>query len=223
MNVTLCSAFRNATPFLANYFNQVNALDYELHKRNDRLQFVWGEGDSTDGTLKMLEGAKFRFRATVVDCTHDGEAFGSIEHPTRFQQLAHVGNCIWQAIPADADAVVYIESDLLWQPATIIGLLDALIAYPAVCPMVMDSLLSFYDVWAYRRNGQRFTKHPPYHPDIDGDRMLKLDSAGSCMAIRGQLAQRLSFPADCFVGFCRELYRLGGELYLDPSLTVFHP
>lgn len=223
MNVTLCSAFRNATPTLATYFNQVNALDYELHKRGHRLSMVWGEGDSTDGTLAMLKGATFRFRARLVDCTHGGKVFESIEDTERFDQLAYVGNCIWQAIPKDADAVVYVESDLLWLPSTITALIDALTVYPAVSPMVKDSPLSFYDVWAYRRNGQRFTKHPPYHPDIRHGEMLKLDSAGSCMAIRGQLARKLSFPADCFVGFCRELYRLGGELYLDPSLTVFHP
>lgn len=230
MNITLCSAFRNATPYLATYFNQVNALDYELHKRGDRLQLVWGEGDSTDGTLSMLKGATFRFRANVIDCTHGGKVFGSIEDTERFDQLAYVGNCIWQAIPADTDAVVYIESDLLWQPETIIGLLEGLTAYPAVSPMVMHiknpGLYKgegpfFYDRWAFRRNGVRFTNEPPYHVDI-GKEMLRLDSAGSCIAIRYQLAQNLYFPNDCFVGVSRLIHEQGGEIWLDPELKVFH-
>lgn len=224
MRVTLCSAFRNASGYLQRYFDQAHALDLALHERGHTLRFVWGEGDSTDATRRTLQAACYRFRANVVDCTHGGPAYGSIEDAQRFRQLAKVGNIIWSAIPEDTDAVIYVESDLIWQPATLIGLLDRLADYPAVAPMVLDKppANSYYDVWAYRRNGVRFTKAPPFHPALNGA-MLKLDSAGSCMAIRWSLAQWLHFPDDCFVGFCRRLYEQGGELWLDPTLTVFHP
>lgn len=225
MKICLCSAFRNSTDYLPRYFGQAHELDIALCDRGDRLRFVWGEGDSTDNTRRWLKAATYRFWANIVDCTHGGPVFGSIESAERFAQLAKVGNKIWAAIPEDTDAVVFVESDLIWEPATIVGLLDALTVYPAVTPMIMDSPpdRTFYDVWGFRRNGVRFTKQPPFHPDIVPGKMLQLDSAGSCIALRWKLAQWLHFPPDCFVGFCRELYKQGGELWLDPTLVCYHP
>lgn len=225
MNVTLCSAFRNAMHYLPRYLDQCYWLDASLHQQGHTLRFVWGEGDSTDATLKTLESFMGLFKATIVDCTHGGQVYGSIESWLRFKQLSHVGNVIWAAIPEDTDAVIYVESDLIWEPATLVKLLEALTVYPAVVPMIMDSppADTFYDVWAYRRNGVRFTKRFPFHADFWPHSVMQLDSAGSCMALRWKLAQGLSFPEDCFVGFCRLLYQQGGELWLDPTLTVFHP
>lgn len=225
MNVTLCSAFRNAAPYLSRYFDQCHQLDTLLHQQGHSLRFVWGEGDSTDHTLKTLQAACYRFKASIVDCTHGGQVYGSIESWLRFKQLSHVGNVIWAAIPEDTDAVIYVESDLIWEPATLVKLLAALTVYPAVAPMIMDSppLESFYDVWGFRRNGIRFTKRFPFHADFWPHGMMQLDSAGSCIAIRWKLGQWLSFPDDCFVGFCRLLHEQGGELWLDPSLVCFHP
>jgi hypothetical protein len=229
MNVTLCSAFRNATPYLPRYFARIDALDHALHALGHRLTLVWGEGDSTDSTLAVLQAATYRFRAHLVDCTHGGPAFGSIESVARFRQLAQVGNKIWAAIPENTDAVIYVESDLIWQPATLVALLDSLTVYPAVAPMILDSppLDTFYDVWGFRRNGVRFAKQPPYYPGLThfraAGKAIQLDSAGSCLALRWSLAQWLHFPEDCFVGFCRLLYERGGELWLDPTLVCLHP
>lgn len=225
MNVTLCSAFRNACGYLPRYLAQCHHLDALLYQRGHQLRFVWGEGDSTDHTKTTLVAASYRFRALVVNCAHGGPVYGSIEHEQRFQQLAHVGNVIWAAIPEDTDAVLYVESDLIWEPVTLAKLLDALTVYPAVAPMVMDSppLNTYYDTWGSRCNGMRFVKRWPYHPDLTDGEMLKMDSAGSCIAIRWKLAQWLHFPEDCFVGFCRLLYERDGEVWLDPSLKIFHP
>lgn len=225
MNVTLCSAFRNATPYLNRYLGQVAGFYEALGAQGHALRCVWGEGDSTDQTRAALAAARTMWLTTIVDCTHGGPVYGSIEHEQRFRQLAYVGNQIWAAIPEDTDAVIYVESDLIWEPATLVKLLDWLTTLPAVVPMIMDSppAETFYDVWAFRRNGIRFTKRFPFHADFWPHDLMWLDSAGSCMALRFRLAQGLHFPDDCFVGFCRLLYEQGGELWLDPTLTVFHP
>lgn len=228
MNVTLCSAFRNSVVngHLERYLEQVWALHGALNERGDALHCVWGEGDSSDDSRAQLAGGLYGWEFTLADCTHGGPAFESIENQQRFRQLAKVGNAIWAVIPEDTDAVIYVESDLVWEPATLLGLLDALTVYPAVTPLIMDNppANTYYDVWGSRRNGSRFTKQPPYHPDIVPRQMLKLDSAGSCIALRWKLAQWLHFPEDCFVGFCRLLYERGGELWLDPTLPpVYHP
>lgn len=225
MNITLCSAFRNAAGYLRRYFDQVDAFDTLLYHEGHGLDLIWGEGDSTDDTLKTLQAATYRFPAKIVDCTHGGPAYGSIESGARFRQLAHVGNTIWAAIPDVSDAVIYVESDLIWAPGVLLGLLEHLAEYPAVAPMILDSppKQTFYDVWGFRRLGLRFTKRLPYHPDIVAGEMLKMDSAGSCLALRGELARRVHFPEDCFVGLCRLLHEQGGDLWLDPDLKVWHP
>lgn len=229
MNITLCSAFRDSTPYLSTYFNQVNALDYELHKQGHKLQMVWGEGDSIDGTLKMLSGAKFRFRATVVDCTHGGAAIGSVVSEERFKQLGYVGQCIWSAIPDNSDAVVWVESDLLWQPATLAGLIDNLEEYPAISPMVMldragwGSGVNFYDTFVFRKDGTHFTHRKPYHPGYVADRPFQVDSAGSVLAMRGDIAKRIVVDERVLLGVCAQIYEMGESVWVNPTLPpVIH-
>lgn len=222
MNITLCSAFRNAEKYLDRYFKQIADFDLVLIKRGDNLSPIWGEGDSTDGTLSELW--RMAFGARIVDCTHNGPVFGSIESAQRFKQLAYVGNKILDAVPIDTDVLVWVESDLTWKPETLIALINRLQYLPCVAPMVMEkSTGGFYDIWAYRCNGVQFTKNYPYHTDLRGE-LLQMDSVGSCVAMVGDVAKRVRFPEqDVFVGLCRQINALGESIWLDPALTVWHP
>lgn len=231
-SITLVSAFRDSMPYADRYLRQVAGLYELLAKRGDTLTCVWGEGDSRDATPVALATVAADHNATIVDCTHGGPAYGSVEDERRFKQLAFVGNQLWAAIPETTDVVVYVESDLIWSAATLLALIDATAVWPAVAPMVMHDrdpgLYAgdgpfFYDRWAFRRGGVKFSNEPPYHPDICGHKPLQLDSAGSCLALRWRLAQWLYFPPDCFVGFCRLLYEREASLWLLPSLIVRHP
>lgn len=223
MIVCLVSSFRNSSRYLDRYIEQVAGLQTLLHARGDALTLRLGHGDSSDGTHGMLhEAVSNMFSAWIVDVSHGGPAYGSVEDAQRFRQLAYVANRLSDTIPAEADAVLWVESDLIWEPATLVALLDRLADYPAVAPMLMDGEQSFYDVYAYRRGGVRFTKEPPFHPDINGA-PLRLDSAGSCVAVRGDLGRSLRWPAeDVFVGWCRALGDAGGAIFLEPGLRVEH-
>lgn len=232
MNVTICSAFRNAVHYLPRYLEQIDCLDYAL---KGKLSFVWGEGDSTDNTRKLLQANTYRFRAQIVDCSHGGALFGSIVHAQRFKQLAHVGNTMLAAIPQDVEAVVLLDSDLIWEAATLVVLIHHLATYPAIAPMIFHKddpgLYAgygpfFYDTFAFRRGQIRFSNMAPYHPDHpDEDRaVLQMDSAGGCLAMRGELARQVHFSADeVIVGLCKEIYQCGESVWLDPSLSIFHP
>lgn len=231
MNITLCSAFRNsvANGHLFRYLVQCHDLDTALYHAGHRLSFVWGEGDSTDDTLKVLTAAKWRFKAQVVDCTHGGADYPSIVLAERFRQLASVGNTIWSAIPEQAEAVVYVESDLVWEAATLATLVERLTEYPAIGPMIMldregwPRKTAYYDVWATRQAGQHFEHRPPYHPCYRPDAPFMVDSTGSCMALRADLARKVYFPdADVFVGLSRLIYENGESLWIDPALKCFH-
>lgn len=228
MNITLCSSFRTATGYLPRYLRQVDALDTLLYHAGHRLSFIWAEGDSTDSTQKMLHAARWRFKTTIVDATHGGPNFDSIVSVRRFAQLAYVANKVWELLPAEADAVIWVESDLVWEPAMMVRLIERLQDVPCVGPMVMDSppAQTYYDVWAHRRGGVQFTKQPPYHPHIPATNgcLLEMDSIGSIVAMRGEVARAVYVPVeDVLVGTCRMIRELGHSVWLDTGAKCFHP
>ena len=228
MNITLCSSFRNATGYLQRYLRQCDALDTLLYHAGHRLSFIWAEGDSTDSTMKALHAARWRFKSTIVDATHGGPAFESIVSVKRFAQLAYVANKVWELLPQEAAVVIWAESDLIWEPAMMVRLIERLQEVPVVGPMVFDSppAKTYYDVHVHRRNGQQFTKQPPYHADIAGANggLLEMDSIGSIVAMRGDVARAVWVPMeDVLVGTCRMIRELGHKIYLDTGAKCFHP
>ena len=228
MNITLASAFRDSVPYLQRYLSQCSDLDTLLYHAGHKLSFVWGEGDSADSTLAMLTAAKWRFKADVVDCTHGGGEWGSVVRAERFRQLAHVGRVIWGALPESADVVVYCESDLVWEPATMLGLIERVGEYPAISPMVfLDragwSKKAWYDTWGgVGMDGQHFEHRPPYNAGYNPDRPFQVRSMGSCMAFRSDIARKLKIDERVFQGMCAQIYEMGESVWIDPALTVTH-
>lgn len=231
MNITLCSAFRNSVQngHLDRYIEQVWALYGALDERGDRLHCAWGEGDSDDDTRSQLVGGLCGWEFTLVDCTHGGREFGSVERAERFRQLAHVGRCIWAAIPADADAVVYAESDLIWDAQTIVRLIDQLQEYPAISPMVLldrkgwGKGINFYDTWGgIGLNGRHFEHFPPYNAGYKASEPFPVSSMGSCMAMRGDIARRIAIDDELFQGISAQIWRMGESVWIDPQALLFH-
>jgi hypothetical protein len=226
MNVTIVSCFRDSSHYIDLYFHQVQGLYNLLCARGDHLSLLLGYGDSTDGTGEMLfEAAQFNFGARLVDVSHGGPLYGSVENAQRFKQLATMGNKLLDCVPPDADVVGIVESDLIWDALTLSDLIAHTAYVPAIAPMIMDGPHSFYDVYAFRRNGQRFTKTPPYHECLDGCcDLVQLDSAGSVLFVRGDLAKQARFTeSEAIVGYSKDIYRHGGSIWLDPALSVQHP
>lgn len=226
MNITVISIFRNACRYLERYFEQMDDLQAALTQRGDCLHLLLGYGDSTDGTGEALfDECYFRFDAHLVDVSHGGPVFGSIEHPQRFKQLAAIGNRLLDCVPPNADVVGFVESDLIWDAATLVRLIDHIQDYVAVAPMVMDGPESFYDVFAFRANGKRFSKKPPYHSCFDEyARLYPLDSAGSVLFADAYLARKAKLSdGEAIVGYCKDLREQGGSIWLDAQASVLHP
>jgi len=229
MNITLCSAFRSSYDYLRRYYQQALSLRDRLQARGDALRFVWGEGDSVDGTLTILRIMAGELGiAQIVDCAHGGPAFGSVVNMERFRQLAYVASRVWAAIPADSDVVVWVESDLIWDASTMSSLIDRVTEYGAISPMVYLERKgwkrwSFYDTFCFVLNGQHFEHHPPYHAGYHPDQPFRVDSAGSCMAIRGDIAKRITFDDNTlFPEISRQISLSGSAVYVDPGLCVYH-
>jgi hypothetical protein len=156
-----------------------------------------------------------------------------VVNAARFKQLAHVASRVWAAIPADSEIVVYVESDLIWDAATMTILIDQVAEYGAICPMVYLERKgwrkdSFYDTWAaVGLDGQHFEHYAPYHASYDPNRPFQVRSMGSCMAMRGEIARRIVFDdSTIFPDICRQIV-FGGNgdsqgVYIDPLLSVYH-
>ena len=219
MHVAIATLFRDSIGYIDTFFSQVT----ELHKHVN-VRLIACEGDSNDNSWDHLRTAaeSAPFTVELLKRDHGGNRYPRDINPMRFQQLAYLANSMLAMI-GDEGAYIRVESDLLWDAKTMLALIQHLKTVPAVVPMVWRSGV-FYDTWAFRKDGVKFTNHPPYHVCLQENGLIRLDSAGSCMAIRGDIARRLRIPPeDAFVGTCRFIYQLGGSVWLDKEVSVTHP
>jgi hypothetical protein len=184
------------------------------------------EGDSTDQTWKALNN-NLQAGDVLLKCEHGGPYYPSQIIPMRWRQLALCCNVAITAATRDnvnGEHVVYMESDLIWGPPTILKLLAHLDhGRDAVAPMSMQGA-RFYDIWGYHKDDRRFSPWPPYHPGIVAHELTEIDSAGSCIAMRAEPATYVEFSlTDCIRGVGRSLQANDYTLWLDPTLAVRHP
>lgn len=224
MRIALCSIFQDSESYLARYMGQLGALHGTLKVRGHDLRYIWVEGDSSDNTYESLRTGAVVMRgfglmdAEVHQHNHGGPKYGSVDDINRWRQLAPVLNATLEHVQPTDDAVIYVESDLIWDAETMRKLLDRLKNYPAVGGLIYHSAGFFYDTYAYRQNGQRFGSD--YQP-TDSE-PFRIDSIGSCIVMRGDVARACRFGADtCLIG--ESLREHGYELWVDPTCRIVHP
>src|SRR5690606_11720429 len=106
----------------------------------------------------------------------------------------------------------------------LLTLIDDLEGCDVVAPMAMHHSGRFYDTWGYRKSGQPFAFYPPYHPDFRAGELMEMDTAGSCLAMRAEVARRCRMQRqDAVVGFCRDARERGYRIWLDTRVQVTHP
>ena len=234
MNVALCSAFRDSEDYLARYFDQVAALRDTLAARGDNLHLALVYGDCEDATPDNIGRmiAETGLAATVVEHSHNQPDYGHTQNPERFKALAGVANAMLAAVPADSEALIYAESDLIWQPKAALELLADLerpeisLAFPM---LMIKGKPQFYDIWAYRINHKLLNPWWPYHPALANGcgRYVELTGAGSFAAVRQPALaamQRVGFGSwDLWPGVVRALAAEGFRSWLDTEVTVWHP
>ncbi len=232
MKVVLASIFRDSCPYLPRYFTQVRALRDALLPDKE-FRCIWCEGDSTDATYETLKGWADHY-APYIDLFqyhHGGPKYPSEDIEDRWRRIALVDNAVMERLPDDTDALIYVESDLIWQPQTMIDLLKCLVEVPAVAPLSLHGdTVAFYDTWGYRGTDDgRFLREPPYHQSLAvtqplGGDLYPINSAGSCVVMRGEVARVARFgELDCIVGLGRSIREHGYGLWLAPDLAVIHP
>lgn len=241
MKVAVLSMFQNSMRYANVYLQQI--LNLNLVSPQHQFDMVLGEGDSTDGEATW-NWLNITFPGCVYKCVHGGKAYGSVDTPQRWRQLSVAWNQLLPHVLPEHDAALYIEADLIWEPRTILRLLDRLKEVDAVtglctwdnhpepqplCSCSAPDLLHLYDWWGMRAmEGVKFRVCYPYHPVLQtksATGLYPLDSCGSFLAMRGKVARECRFdpPEEGLCGFCANIQARGYRLWLDPKLRVIHP
>lgn len=224
------SQFRDdAGPNLSQYRQRVEALDYPA----ESLRFYLGEGDSLDNTWSELNHwADEDERVVPVKRNTGRPRLYHDPRPERMKTLATTGNAVWGRIARDAwgDYALMLESDLVYTPDLLSRLItripdEAAALAPMIWLAVGDNI-RFYDIWAFRRDGQTFPAYPAaWYAQHLGEQPLEIDSAGSVILFRMSYIRagaRLS-EETAIVGMCDQIGAAGGKIYCDPETHVIHP
>jgi len=222
MIIGLGSIFRNSVGYLDRYFAQARALKTELAKEDIKFRLILVEGDSWDNTWGGLAALSNDLDIVIVKRAHGGPPWGSVDDPARWAALSWCCNGVLDHVEKDVDVMIYVESDLVWDAATMVALTKQVSEQvPAISPMCFTSMGHFYDVWGYLKNGKQFGPFPPYHDELAVDGLTSIDSAGSCIVMRGDVARMVRFgPHDCVRGLGRSIWENGFSLWVDPTLRV---
>jgi hypothetical protein len=251
------SCFRNcAGNQIDRYFRQIDSLEKKLRDQDNpslkglRINLLLGYGDSTDTTpADLYEHCEHRYGAWLIDVTHGGKEYGSVENIVRFSQLSFIGNklLIMARSMRSGGILGIVESDLIWDPLEVINILELYIKYHelfeeklCIAPMIMEKGPLFYDTFAFRSHGTRFRKAYPYHyllPSIPSQaELMDMDSVGSMVFGGWDIMTQGRFPEGktntsekdlldqgAIVGYCKSLRDMGCTITLAPKITIYHP
>lgn len=228
-NVAVISFFRNSarTGQLVNYFRQASALRDKLAHLNVNLRLISVEGDSSDSTRTALSSYSeaYSLRMELIPRDHGKREFGSTEEHERLETLSWVGNGGLEAVKPEDDVVLYVESDLLWDPGTIVRLIDRIgNGVWAVSPLVFAGE-HFYDVFCFRAlDGSRFSPFYPYSLGLDEQTFMEVSSTGSCIVMDAEVARNIRIPgAEVLIGFWRVARERGYNIFVDAAERIHHP
>lgn len=224
MHVAIASMFQNSQKYMDRYISQIYSLKAAAPEHT--FDLILAEGDSTDSgwTWNRLNEI---FPGKAFKREHHGKIYGSIDVEKRWSQIAFVVDGILERVQPQHDAMLYVEADLLWEPSTMINLLKHLERVECVVPMIWMNGI-FYDIWAYKKDGIKFTGRPPYHPSLNQQPvggLYPIDSGGGCVAVKGTLARtyRCRPESLAICGFFAELKSHGHQTWLDKTLGIHHP
>lgn len=200
-------------------------------------RWLWSVRPWRDCTEQMLDGVALfcgKNNREVVIYAEKGD-----QSRERIPRLSAIGDMMLSAIE-DEDYVLWHESDLFTPPDVALRLADLGAAAAGGWPLLSHSTdqphlgvrsprritldeSRFYDTWAYRSGGTRFSNNPPYH-ECYRPEPFRLDSVGSVVLIKGDyIRQGARMNGGGLVGLCEDIRRLGGEVMCDPRVPVVQP
>lgn len=239
MRLCVVSAFRDSAGVqLQRFHRQLRALEETLRAP---LTFLACEGDSRDHTRQALideagaRKADAGRRTLLIEVGHGGPRYGSTEEPARLAMLSTLLNTALDHVPGkDLDAIVWVESDLIWGAHALLRLADVVRARDdvGVCGAMCYAGDPFYDTWGCRQLGNGEHRMPPFAPYFSeaylathqmGD-LVEMASVGSAVAFTPPVARDVRVQdGQALVGWCAEARRLKYRVWIDRACRVDHP
>lgn len=212
MRIVVVSTFRDAVGYLPQYLDQTTALAERAADCGHEVTFLWCENDSVDSTFNVLNDyAAEHGYATVIQRPTGAPYYQSTEiHNARWANVAKFSNATLDELP-DCDVMVWVESDLIWEPDTLLQLATGAIAHGATAAPVWRRG-TFYDIFTTRKDGAEY--RPP-----QGEGYVKIDSCAGCIAMHIKVARKARFADDSCASFTRDV----GGVWLNTDLAVEHP
>lgn len=227
--VVLCSMWRND-------LNRrlVDRVEHLLAKSETypNLRWVWVVGDSTDGTIQALSDLTTGYdNVRILNIGNTG--IEGNDAASRLKRLSVTANEYFYEIDRytiDFDYILVHESDIA-SPRNIVNRLVAhaeqgrcpIAGWPTIKLRGEQGVSYFYDVWAYRKDGVRFTHDVPYHKCFRYPEPFQVDSFGTCFLFHAEDAPLIHMQEQAFLDLCRQLRAQGRTLWVDPTLEVQQP
>ncbi len=222
--VVMCSLWRNDCNR-----RLVDRVEHLLAKCETypNLRWVWVVGDSTDDTAQALAELSYGYEVQVVDIGDTG--IEGDDHTSRLRRLSETGNEWWNWID-DAEYVMVHESDIV-SPPDVVNRLVAhaergrcpIAGWPTIKLRGEQGVNYFYDTWAYRKDGRRFSNDVPYHPCYRYPEPFMVDSFGTMYLFHAEDVPLVHFQDNAVLDLCRQLRQQGRTLWVDPTLIIEQP
>ena len=206
----------------------IKRANHLLHKTaaEQEVCWLWGVGDSTDGTATVLREhvdrvGQGRVRVLNVDTGIVGE-----DAETRRRRGSASATMLFHQLDPLADYVMLHESDLVSPDNVADELLAAGDGVPmAGWPVIkLGASFQFYDTWAYRdMTGQPFQAHPPYSPQYTSAGPFPVRSFGSCWVVPAALLRDRTITELAVLELCGQWTAEGHTLWCDPRVSVVQP
>lgn len=224
-DLTILSIFRDSQSYLDRYASQLESLIKLLP--DNRIRFVWLEGDSEDNTYNDLQRLTAYFKSFDVHVNLDKYDTGSpywpsTDNPIRWKHLTRIWNINLSAL-LPTHIGVCLESDLIWEAQDMIDIISTVkdgaadVAYPSLFKYNTNI---FYDTNGFRRNGQKFRNYSPHIPDYDkaeGD-IISVESGGGMVVASGQALTEAQWGDTCRLIFPSHYTKL-----LNLGVVIYHP
>lgn len=192
-----------------------------LLEKTDVSRWIWIVGDTTDDTERILrDWTALMPDKDITIIRHDTHIDGEAPK-TRLLRLSETANAGLDAITQTDDYVVIHESDLISPVDIVCQFLTSGKEVIAGWPMLGGI---FYDVWAYRKDGQMFRNTPPYHACYRTDELFEVDSVGSVWMFpaRDIVAGVRMADRGC-LDICGALRSSGKTIWVDPRIIIEQP